>query len=215
MDYSIFLISHQPETGPVLQRSLYPEELNFFDGRGYPSFSKLVNSVIASSTTETIIITSHKARPSSEHVHKMVNLLNSGYGFVALHRFAFFGFKKELFRRIGMFDERYVGGGFEDYDLIVRLIEANIAAFITLEAPYIPAPSSWNYMSAYPHWCTKWKHYWREGDNIPYKLERTMPEETYEYDLGPAVPVQYLSCKEHSYIEYCPHASPFFSMEIT
>jgi len=54
-----------------------------------------VNHAIVSADNEIVIICNYKVRPTP----------NEGYGFVALFRFTFFGFKKELFRRIG-----FIGG---------------------------------------------------------------------------------------------------------
>ena len=57
----------------------------------------------------------------------MLEYINNDYGFVALYRFALFGFKKELIRRIRFMDERYIGGEYEDCDFLRRLIENNIS----------------------------------------------------------------------------------------
>ena len=113
-----------------------------------------------------------------------------------------FGFKKELFRQIGMFDERFLGGGFEDFDFILRLIMADIAMVITEEVEYHRLPSTWNNELAGQHWNTKWRtnegevRHW--GDGLFY--EKQLEEEIYDYDLGPSVPTWFLPCKQHSYI---------------
>lgn len=217
MNYRIYLIDTDRTYFDEIQESLMPDTLNFFDGNGYSSFSKLVNACVASCPTETVLITNYKARPTPEHVHKTLRLLNSGYAFVGLGKFKFFGLKKELFRRIGMLDERYVGGGHEDYDFIVRLIENNLALYMTEEVPINHAPSRWaNSDGKYPgyeHWCAKWEHVWYPGEGLPKFLIRTMEEEKYHYDLGPSVPVQYMTCRENSYTEG-RHASEFFYMNL-
>lgn len=216
MNYSVYLISNKPESYPILQQSLESENIEYFDGSGYPSFSNLVNTCVASSPAEIVIMASDKVRPKACHVKQTLSLLDQGHGFVGLYSFAFFGIRKELFRKIGMFDERYIGGGFEDYDFIVRLIESNISMFITFDVPYILGPSGWgDYSKAYPHWCSKWQQTWKDGHRAPYRMKRMMAEESYNYDLGPSVHSSFLSCKENSYVEYSPHVSPFFFMEIT
>ena len=192
MNYTLFLISNKPQYYKPIQDSLLPEKLYYFDGTGVESFSKLVNSCVASSPTETVILMSDKVLPTQEHVKKALQLLEDGYAFVGLYSFAFFAFKKELFRKIGMMDERYVGGGFEDYDFFVRLSEANLAVYNTQEVPYTLSASSWNYDKSYKYWTTKWRHYWTEGNPLP-RLERTMWEEQYNYELGPSKPIQFLS----------------------
>jgi hypothetical protein len=192
MNYTLFLISNKPQYYKPIQDSLSPEILYYFDGTGAESFSKLVNSCVESSPTETIIMMSDKVLPTQEHVHKVLQLLEDGYAFVGLYSFAFFGFKKELFRKIGMMDERYVGGGFEDYDFFVRLSEAKLAVYNTQEVPYTLSASSWNYDRSYAFWTTKWCHFWTEGNPIP-RFERRMWEEQYNYNLGPSIPTKFLS----------------------
>jgi len=213
MSYSIYVISNVPEKFPPIFHSLKPERVNFFDGSNFESFSKLVNTCVHSCPTETIIISSHKVMPKAEHVAKVLYLLEYGFAFVSLCNFRFFAFKKELFRRMGPFDERYVGGGFEDYDFCVRLVEADLASYITTEVPCNHAPSSWgDYSYGMKVWSTKWKHTWQEGNPIPLSLERKWPEEQYNYDWGASTSIKYLSSKTHSYIWPDPHVEPFFKI---
>lgn len=127
MNYTLILIDRTKEYFDVIQQGLQNEKLTFFDGNGFPSFSKLVNAAIESAPTEIVIIMSYKVRPGPEHIYKILNLLNQGYGFVGLHEFRFFGVKKQLFRKIGIFDEGYATGGYEDDDLKIRMIENDIA----------------------------------------------------------------------------------------
>lgn len=200
-DYSIFLISNKPERYPKIQESLLPELLYYYDGSGATCFSQLVNSCVESSLTEIVILASDKVYPKQDHVKKIVNLLNQGYGLVALYKFAFFGFKKELLRKIGMFDERYIGGGFEDNDFINRLILSNIAFYVTEEVEYTPSNSSWNYEKSGPHYMNKWSHHWNKGPHpdIPM-FEKMLSEEKYNYDLGPSIPTKFLPLRNHTYV---------------
>lgn len=201
-DYSIFLVSNKPDRYSKIQESLLPELLYYHDGSNARSFSHLVNSCIASSLTETVIIASDKVYPTSENVDKIIQLLDLGYGLVGLYRFAFFGLKKELFRKIGMFDERFIGGGFEDNDIVNRLILSNIAFYFTEEVRYMQEPSSWNYDRSGPHYLEKWRHHWDRGPlpDVPL-FEKTLIEEKYEYDLGKSVPIKFLPCRDFSYVD--------------
>lgn len=214
--YSLYVISNKPEKFAPIAKKLLPERVHYFNGYGYKSFAKLVNDCVTSAPTETVIIVSDKVLPTPDHVKKVLTLLDDGFGFVGLHRFAFFGFKKELFRRIGMFDERYNSGGFEDYDFTVRLIENNIACFISDEVEYTPSKSSWDYSSSYSHWSTKWRYTCVEGSQEGRTLTRTMSEETYNYQLGKSIPIDFLPCKAYSYVspECYQHAGAFFHMDI-
>jgi len=182
MDYSIKLISNKQEMYDDIKKSIHPEEISYFDGTGYDSFSKLVNSCVSSSSTETIIIASDRVRPTEHDVQKTLQLLDQGYSFVALYRFAFFGMKKELMRRIGMMDERYVGGGWEDDDFYVRLREANLSMYVTEEVKYFSGKTSWKHTIGRGVFSRKWN-----GCNM-----RMFEEEEYSYDLGPSIPVNFL-----------------------
>lgn len=196
--YSCYVISNKPQLFPNIEKSISPERVNYFDGTGYSSFSKLVNSCTAAADTEIVIMMSDKVIPTADNVRKVVSLVEQGYGFVALYRFAFFGFKKELMRRIGMMDERFVGGGYEDDDFYIRLHEANIAMYITEEVEYIKSSSSWNYDRSRIHFLQKWidtehPNYNPEAKASSEFVKRKLPEETCNYDLGPSINTKFLT----------------------
>jgi hypothetical protein len=190
-DYNCYVISNKPWIYPEIQTGAAPEEINYFDGTGYPSFSKLVNSCISQCPSEIVIVLSDKVRPTQEQIQKTVELIKQGYGLVALYRFGFFGFKKELFRRVGMLDERYVGGGYEDDDFYIRMKEANISMYITEEAVYNKSHSSWNYDLSRPHFWAKWvdqshPEWHPQAKRSASFIKRKIAEENYShlYDLG-------------------------------
>jgi len=124
MDYEIIIISNRPHLSQEAQACLEGLNSRIFDGSNYPSFSKIVNDAIASSLYEQIIICNDKARPTHAAVEKILAMLKAGWGMVGLYRFGFFGFKKDLIRKIGFFDEGFIGGGYEDNDFIWRLKES-------------------------------------------------------------------------------------------
>jgi hypothetical protein len=161
------------------QESLKDFDCVIHDGTNYPSFSKLVNDCIVKAKTETVIIASDKVRPSSNDIKKMLFLLKKGFGFVAMHNFYFFGMNKNLIRKIGFFDERFVGGGYEDVDWGRRLLEHDIALYISIETPveHSNIKSSWNYEKAYQFYTQKW-------EQSPTRWKRLMDDEKYDYDIG-------------------------------
>lgn len=181
MDYEIIIPSHRLVLRQEAQLCLSEFNTRIFDGTGYPSFSKLINDCIISSSSETIIICNDKARPPAHAVDKIFIMLAQGWGLVAPFRFGFFGFKKDLVRKIGFFDERYIGGGYEDNDIILRLKEADISYYEAEEIPYISLPSSWNYDrcgASRAFYDLKWK---LEDDTYT----RQTAEENYDYEIGP------------------------------
>jgi GT2 family glycosyltransferase len=188
MNHNSFVISNRPQLFEPICESIFPEPVQYFDGTGYPSFSKLVNSCVESADSETVILMSDKVIPTNDDVIRLLDLLDQGYAMVAFYRLAFFGFKKQLLRNIGMFDERFVGGGFEDDDFYIRLKEANLGVYISHEIPYTKSSSGWNYNLAQGHFINKWGNIIQTGE-----IKRTLPEEQYHYNLGPDILVDFLT----------------------
>jgi hypothetical protein len=183
MKYSIIIPSNDTKLAQQAKDCLQGMDVNIFNGTNYPSYAKLINDCILSAENEIVIIVNHKLRPNATHIFKMVNLIHQGYGLVCMRNFYFYGFKKDLIRKVGFFDERYLGGGCEDADLIRRLIENNIGWYDSVETPLIIMPTSWDQTKAYEHFYKKWKN---------GKLERLLPDEKYGYDLGTSQKSEFL-----------------------
>jgi len=185
--YDIIIITHEFEAGIETKNSLLPLPSKFFIGKNYESFSKLVNHTILSAENEIVIICSYKVRPTPEDINRMLNYINEGYGFVALFRFAFFGCKKELFRRVGFMDENFIGGQYEDDDFYRRLVLHNISYIEEESVKYISKPTLWDTSLTHQIFTKKWKHkddifiYELDESKIIYKL---LPEKKYDYDIG-------------------------------
>lgn len=144
-----------------------------------------MNDCIVHCPQETVVVCSDKVAPSPDHIARMVTLLNEGYAFVGFYFFACVAFTKQLVRQIGFFDERFIGGECEDADYVVRLREADLAFYFTKEVPYSPISSSWDNSLSKQHFMQKW------GTIHMAEAVRQMPEETYNYDLGPPQPRQF------------------------
>jgi len=175
----IFIPSCRPSLAAEA-KALLPEYAQIFDGTGMKCYSWMINACIVRSNTEVVIICNDRARPVPGQLDKLCGLLASGYGLVGLHRFGFYGFHKDLIRRIGFFDERFILGEFEDCDILRRMREAEIAYYESEEVSYLYVSSNfteWNTMKAKEHFHKKWHH--QEG-----LLARLLPEEQYDYDIG-------------------------------
>ncbi len=197
-DYTCYVISNKPHLFPAIEKSMDPIQVQYFDGTGYTSFSKLVNACVEAAPTETVIIMSDKVLPTESDVTKTLVLIEQGYGLVGLYRFGFFGFKKQLMRQIGMMDERFVGGGYEDDDMYIRLKEANISMYVTEEVAYTKSASSWSYDLSRLHFMNKWV----DTESSLYDplakpssavIKRKINEENLNYDLGRNVSTTFLT----------------------
>ena len=183
----IIIITHDIENSLETKNSLLPLTSRFFIGKNYESFSKLVNHAIVSTENEIVIICSYKVRPTPNDINRMLNYINEGYGFVALYRFAFFGCKKELFRRVGFMDERFIGGQYEDDDFYRRLVLNNISYIEEESVKYIPKPTLWDTSYTQKIFQEKWKH---KNINYIYELDenktiyKLLPEKNYDYNIG-------------------------------
>jgi hypothetical protein len=87
----------------------------------YTSFSQMTNDAIDDTDSEFMIFCNPKTKFSSEDIEFILDKLSNGYCFASVVSFGFFGFSKELIRRIGMLDERFIGGECEDDDFSIRL----------------------------------------------------------------------------------------------
>ena len=199
-DYTIYLISNKEQYYENLKKSILPDTLNYFDGTNAESFSQLINKCVDQCPTETIIIMSDKVMPNKTHIDKMLELIEAGYAFVGLYRFGFFGFKKELFRQIGMMDERYLGGGYEDNDMYIRLKEANLSVYLSQEVPYQKRQSGWGYVYTNPS-AEFFKEKWNNNSTkfkLVIEVYRTLAEENYLYNLGSHVSTEFMPWEKSS-----------------
>lgn len=186
LDYTVYIPSHRDALAQETKACFNNHPCKIFNGTNYPSFSKLINDCIVDCPTEIIIICSDKVRPTEEQITEMLDLINQGYGITGLYRFGFFGFKKELIRRIGFFDERFIGGNYEDADMIRRLREADISYYENDKVKYTRMPTSWNTSNAQKIFKTKWKE-------TMTTLKRLLDEENYDYNIGESIPCKFLS----------------------
>lgn len=111
-----------------------PYELEFWlrckkNPNPYNSFSQMVNEAIEDTDSEFMIFINPKTIFEKDDFIDIINKLCSGYCFVSLVGLGLFGGTKELFRNIGMLDERYIGSTMEDDDLCLRLNLFNKAVY--------------------------------------------------------------------------------------
>jgi hypothetical protein len=85
------------------------------------TFSQMINETIDDTESEFMIFINPKTIISTSDIDFIIDKLCSGYCFTSLFGFAFFGMTKELVRNIGMLDESFLAGEYEDNDYLIRM----------------------------------------------------------------------------------------------
>lgn len=126
--------------------------------------SKIWNRCIKECPTRRVIIASWRPRPTAQDILNIHALLEMGYGLVALQTLHFFAFDKAVLGLIGLFDEGFLSGQFEDTDFFNRLFMANIAVYIANDLTEVPYPTMWGDGTVNrQYYNTKWKE---AGDTL-------------------------------------------------
>jgi len=168
----------------------------------YQSYSALVNDAVVTSPTEWIILLNDRVIPTLDDIDSIISNLENGFACSTRWSVAFMGFSKELFRKIGFFDERFYGGGYEDDDFVLRLKLANLSYYESEEAEYeqnwksplFPSDGAMCAKSK-PWFYKKWNF---ESDSVT----RVVSEEqykSYEELIGESIPSISNSWKDWSY----------------
>jgi GT2 family glycosyltransferase len=106
-------------------------------------FSELVNNCIKLCRSSIFIFCSHRVSPSDDDIQRLVALLNTGFGYVGLYRFACFGIHIDILNKIGGFDEKFIPGECEDDDFKLRLQYNNIGFYEDHSVLYRAGISTW------------------------------------------------------------------------
>lgn len=155
----------------------------------YDSYSQMVNDAVTSSKDEFVILINDRTICNVEQTLKIINLLENGFSAATMFSVGYIGYSKELFRKIGFWDERFYGGGYEDDDFVIRLKHANLAYYESQEGQYdrsfkspVRPIGGDACLKSEPEFYKKWEF---SGDNIIKKLPELLNN---NYDLGPDRP---------------------------
>lgn len=144
LNVAIIVGSKSNELAVPVKESLNEYNVNVYDGSKARSFAQLLNEVIyIARDSDIIIFCSHKVRPKDDDIRLIIDKVIDGHGLVMLYKMACFGFRPELFKRIGMFDERFEPAGYEDNDIYIRLMEADISVYEETRVEYVHSRSTW------------------------------------------------------------------------
>lgn len=195
----VILISNNINSYCEIKKNLPNIDLNFFNGLNYPSFSKLVNDAVMSVPDQFVTIISDRVRPTEKNIQILEEKLNEGYGFSSLYYFACFAVNKQIFKKTGFLDERFIRGGYEDFDFMIRMGMHKIPIFMREDVHYIPGETRWNKKISKLIWLAKWSFPPQIGWEIPV-IGKHMNEEVYPYDLSNIKDIILKSYEDSSYV---------------
>jgi len=104
----------------------------------YTSFSQIINEAVVETSLEFMIFFNPRTTPTREGINRIINDLCNGFAWSSVCAYGFFGTTKELFRKIGLMDERFIGGNYEDNDFTMRMKQANLAINFRFETDKYP-----------------------------------------------------------------------------
>ena len=180
IDYKVLCLSHRPHLAVQAIENIKHLNTDIIFKEMTP-FSAILNSSVFESDSEFNILLNDKTQPEEAHIVKILNLLNLGYGLAGLN-FHLFGLSKELFRKIGHWDERFIPGEYEDCDFLIRMHEANIGWYhVTEVKDYVNIASSFSGSDLSKKWF--FKKWGLENSHDLSKYKRSEQEEK-KYDFG-------------------------------
>ena len=104
----------------------------------YISFSQIINEAVVETESEFMIFFNPRTTPTREGINRIMDDLCNGFAWSSVCAYGFFGTTKELFKRIGLMDERFIGGNYEDNDFTMRMKQANLAINFRFEIDKYP-----------------------------------------------------------------------------
>jgi len=136
-EYDLFIcVETEKQAIPVVKYLKEPYQIRI--DNNVPSFSKMVNECLKDTQSDIMIFCSKKVQPTMININRIIELINQGYGYVGLYRFACFGIHKKVINSIGYFDEEFIWGGCEDDDFRIRMNNANIGFYEDHSVKYTP-----------------------------------------------------------------------------
>ena len=179
-NYTIIVPSNKPHKVEALRGILPDVDIIWFDGSGYPSWTKLWNEAVVASPTDLVIICQDKARPTMVDIEKSLRLVDEGFGTVQMYCLGFVSFSKYVLDVIGWMDERLNGSG--HHDCLIRHKEADVAYYESLEVEYERSSSTWSFDDDSKFLYEKWD---TDSRSKPIDYERRkIPDEVYDYQTN-------------------------------
>lgn len=142
----------------------------------YHTYSQLINEAAIVTESEFMVFINPKTSISVDDVRKIINDLCNGFCVSMICSFGFWGTTKELFRHVGLMDERFIGSEYEDNDFGLRLKQFGKA----INWRFVLEKYPWHGMNALPvnrgMTNTIYKTKWHKVNGVYYKNEAYLAE---------------------------------------
>lgn len=175
-------MEYQIESLKLLKNTLEIHWNNRYDRHpeSYDSYSEMVNEAMCTSPTEFIILINDRVIPKVSQVLQIIKLLENGFAAATCWSVAFMGVSKELFRTIGWWDQRFLGGGFEDDDFVLRLRLADLAYYESSVSGYDKSFKSPLRIKNGDACSLSGPHFYRKWQILHNEVKRVVLEEKYQ-----------------------------------
>ena len=191
--FNIFFLSEKKQHYFLLKNNMQPTQVNWIHGNVSTDFSRLFNLALTESSSEFVIMIGEQVYPTPSDIDYVVGKLQEGFGFISLAGFSFIALNRSIIRKIGFMDERYQDCEWCNIDFLIRLGQHNIPVAFHNNVIHFPVKTASNEDIGKRHFDAKWKI-----DDV--KITRLLPEENYEYNIGPYIDFQLLDGKNTSWI---------------
>lgn len=174
----------------------------------YISFSQIINEAVVETHSEFMIFFNPRTTPTREGINRIIDDLCNGFAWSSVCAYGFFGTTKELFREIGLMDERFIGGNYEDNDFTLRMKQANLAINFRFEIDKYPWKEPiLHQLSGITK--TKFDTKWHKHDGVYYRTNLFSEEKKLPPHLRTIVPNISESWKEWSESEWDGYGAVF------
>ena len=137
----------------------------------YSSWSQVVNEGVVSTDSEFIFLFNHRIIPTFEDIENIMEDLRAGFSLSCITSMGGFGIMREVFRMVGLLDERFYGGEYEDEDFILRLRQHNLGIKWSFDlerySPFMRDGSNYLYGTGKSLYDIKWFI----EDNVAYRTD--------------------------------------------
>lgn len=122
------------------------ERIKYIKNQYGRNFPKILNQLFISNEKQFGFLCNWRQRPKKANIEFAIDKINSGFGFVDLESPLLCSvYSNHIFSKIGLIDERYIGGHCIDWDIVYTLKYHNIAHYcVKIEKPDYSLASSEN-----------------------------------------------------------------------